>query len=361
MFENRYRKAYDAVEPSQELVEGLIAQIKAVKKAGGRSGRTHWAVPKAAAAAAAAVVCLVTAVPVCAAHIPIFYSIVEHLSPALADHLIPIEKSCTSQGITMQVEAVHLEGKEAEIIVSMRDADGSSQDLVHGRMDLFDSYGLTDYVNDSTVGGCHFLTYDAAEDKAYFRVTVQSNHAYQSEKLQFRVNAVLCGLSEENRDVDLSETVYSAKTKPVTLSGSGGPLPKEMMPDSLWSAPDSPGDPMPRANVLDGIKAADCTADDFTVTGIAYIDGVLRVQMCMGDNWKSDRHVQLFLRDSDGNERYSDHSVSWHEDVFDTSYQFYEFWYIEQIEEIEDYSMYGIFHNSGELVEGDWNVTFRLQ
>ncbi len=356
---SRYREAYDAIVPPQELVEGMVAW--AGKNDGRKKGIKNRFVQKAALAAAVAAVCLVTAVPVCAAHIPACYKIVEYLSPALADRLVPIEKSSTSQGITMQVEAIHLAGNEAEIIISMRDADGSTQDLVRGEMDLFDSYHLSDYASDSIVGGCHFLTYDAAEDKAYFQVNVQSDNAYQPDKLQFQVNAVLCDKSKDNRDVDLSGTVRSMGTKLEALSGSGGRVREEELPDALRCVSGTEADPRPSAYVLDGTKAADCAADDFTVTAIAYIDGVLRVQMCMGDNWESDRHVELFLRDADGNERYSDHSVGWHEDVGDTSYQFYEFWYIEEMDAISDYSMYGIFHNSGKLVKGDWKVTFRLE
>lgn len=356
MFGSRYKEAYDAIAPSQELVENLIGRAKS----GNIKNKRNRFVLKAAIAAAA-VVCLVTAVPVCAAQVPVFYRIVEYLSPALADQLVPIEESCTSQGITMQVEAIHLEGNEAEIIISMRDADGSTHDLVHGEMDLYDSYGLSDYVSDSVIGGCHFLTYDAQEDKAYFQVTVQSDHAYHAEKLKFRAGAVLCDKSEETRDVDLSGTVYDAKTKLVTLRGSGGLMTQEQLPDSLRTVPATSEDPAPRTNVIDGIAAADCAADDFTVTGIAYQDGVLRVQICMGDNWKSDRHVQLFLRDSDGNERHSDRSVSWDEEVGDARYVFYEYYYIGDIGELSDYAMYGIFYSAGTLIEGDWNVTFRLQ
>lgn len=242
----------------------------------------------------------------------------------------------------------------------MRDADGSTQDLVRGEMDLFDSYHLSDYASDSIVGGCHFLTYDAAEDKAYFQVNVQSDNAYQPDKLQFQVNAVLCDKSKDNRDVDLSGTVRSMGTKLEALSGSGGRVPEEELPDALRCVSGTEADPRPSAYVLDGTKAADCAADDFTVTGIAYQDGVLRVQICMGDNWESDRHVALFLRDSDGNERHSDRSVGWDEEVGDARYVFYEDYYIEDIDELSDYTMYGIFYSAETLIEGDWNVTFRL-
>ncbi len=360
MFEDSYRRAYDAVSPPQELVADVIAQAREGKSAcrkihtGNRQGR------KAAFIAAAAVLCIVTAVPVCAANIPAFYKIVEYLSPELADRLVPIEKSCTSQGITMEVEAVSVEGNEARIIVSLRDAEDSTQDLVHGVMDLYGGYGLSGAAVSSNVGGCHFLTYDETDDKAYFQIDVQAETAFESEKLHFSATSVLCGKYSETRDVDLSEVVYAADKKKVVLSGSGG-IPDEKLPESLRHIPATPENPRPHSNVLDLRSVTDCAADDFTTTGIAYMDGVLRVQMCMGDNWKSDRHVQLFLKDSDGNERHSEHSVGWHEDVGDTSYQFYEFWFIGEIDDMSEYSMYGIFHDSGELVEGDWNVTFRLQ
>lgn len=360
MFKNQYKEAYNAICPSQELVSKMIKRARAEKDNNRKKAKKNKFVPRAAFIAAAVVVCFVTAVPVCAAQIPAFYRIVEFLSPALADQLVPIEKSCTSQGITMQIEAVNLVGNEADIILSLRDAEDSKEDLVHGVMDLYDSYGLSDYTNDSVIGGCHFLTYDAVEDKAYFQVTARAKKAYQVDKLQFRVRSILCNKYKETKEVDLSGVVDTADTKWVALNGSGGILSEEDLPDCLQGDSGTAEDSLPRTKVLDGLKVTDCAADDFTVTGIAYMDGVLRVQMCMGDNWRSDRHVELYLRDSNGNERYSDHSVSWNEEIGDTSYQFYEFWYIEDITEMEAYSMYGIFHDSGELIEGDWTVTFRV-
>lgn len=356
MFEERYQKAYSTITPSRELVSDTISKAGA----GSRGAVKNRFAVRASLTAAAAVLCLVMAVPVCAAHIPVFYKIVEYISPALADQLVPIEKSSTSQGITMQVEAINLEGNEAEIILSLQDAAGSTQDLVRGQMDLFDSYRLSDYTNDSIVGGCQFLTYDVADDKAYFQVNVQSDKVYQGDKLQFSAHSILCDKRQEERDVDLSGTVDSAETKLVTLSGSGGFLPDEMLPDFLMDRSGA-GEGIPDAHVLDMMRIADCAADDFTLTGIAYMDGVLRVQICMGDNWSSDRNVELYLKNAAGEERYPDHSVSWHETVGDTSYQVYEFWYIEDIDDITAYSMYGIFHDAGELIRGDWNVTFRVQ
>ncbi len=68
--------------------------------------------------------------------------------------------------------------------------------------------------------------------------------------------------------------------------------------------------------------------------------------------------------DAAGNEYCADFSVSWQEEIGETGYQFYEYWFINKIEnreDLENYSMYGIFHNSGESVEGQWTVTFRVE
>lgn len=361
MFKDRYQKAYGTITPSQELIADTIEKVGTGKKSGRGAFAGKRFVLQGAITAAAIVLCFGIAVPVCAAYVPAFYQIVEYFSPALADELVPIEKSSTSQGITMQVEAIYLAGKEAEIIISLQDAENSMQDLVHGEMDLYGSYGLSDYTNDSIIGGCHFLTYDEKDDKAYFQVNVQSDNAYRSDKLRFSASEILCDKGSVTKEVSLSDIVYEAETKRVALSGSGGGMDEKVLPESLQDIPGTAENPRSCKNVLDMMEITDCAADDFTITGIAYMDGVLRVQMCMGDNESADRHVQLFLRNAEGNERYPDRSVSWKEDVEEIAFTFYEFWYLEEIEDIADYSMYGIFHSAGELVRGDWNVVFRLE
>ncbi len=356
MFENRYKKAYDAVRPSQEILTETIKKTQEVK-----TMHQRRIVMKTAVIAAALFVCVFVSVPVFADRVPAFYQVIEFLSPALADRLVPIEKSSSSQGITMEVEAIDLQGKDAEIIISLRDDETSQKDQIHGQADLFDSYRLYDFANDNIVGGCSFLTYDEETGKAYFKVTVQSNHAYRADKLHFSVREIVCDKFSETRNLDISQAVDFAETKRVTASGGSGIMEEDALPDALKRVPGTENDPRPGYMVLDMADVKDCAPDDFTVTGMAYMDGVLRVQICMGDNWHTDRHVQLFLKNTDGEERNNDRSVSWHEDIGDTSYQFYEFWFLEDMGSVEDYSMYGIFHSSGSSVTGDWNVTFRVE
>lgn len=379
MFAEKYKKAYQSISPALELQQEVLAQADSlwngsreeddrgrpgrveVEKTGARvnARRINMAV-RAAAAFMAIGLGMFKIMPAFASHVPAFYRVIESISPVLADRLVPVEKSCSSQGITMEVEAVALEGREAEIIVSMRDDEGSTADRIHGQIDLFDSYELVSYGGDMTIGGSMFLYYDDASDKAYFKITAQSSEEYRGDKLRFAVREILCDKASERRQISLKGVEDAAATRVVEINGMSGMMEEEELPESLKAAGGTEKDAGGSRRVLDLTDAAECAADGFTVTGGAYMDGVLRLQICMGDTRHADRHVQPFLVDAAGKERSEDYSISWQETVGDTSYQFYEYWFVGGIEDLTDYSMYGIFHSSGEWVEGDWKVIFRI-
>ena len=94
MFAEKYRRAYDEVTPSQQIVSAVLRQAEEAQGAPGRRNRR-----KIRTAAAAAVVFLAVCtggfavLPVCAAQIPAFYRVIEFVSPGLADRLVPVEKS----------------------------------------------------------------------------------------------------------------------------------------------------------------------------------------------------------------------------------------------------------------------------
>lgn len=111
MFAEKYRRAYDEVTPSQQIVSAVLRQAEGAQGAPSRRNRRKIRTMTAAAAVFLAVCAGGFAVlPVCAAQIPAFYRVIEFVSPGLADRLVPVEKSSSSQGITMEVEAVDLQG-----------------------------------------------------------------------------------------------------------------------------------------------------------------------------------------------------------------------------------------------------------
>lgn len=352
MFQDDYKKAYDQIKPDPDSMEQILANAGNVRQ---KSIIRRW---KRTVAAVVCCICIWNVLPVCAANIPAFYKILESVSPGIADLFVPVEKSCSSQGVIMRVEAVNLDGSQAEIIVSFQDEEG--YDRIHGTVDIFDSYGLKSYQNASWLGGCSFLRYDEAEDKAYFMISVEADKAFDKSKLTFYSYRLLCGITNEERDIGLSGAERNAETKSVTVSGWGGIGDISKYSEVLLGEKET-DDPRDAYRVL-AAKGGELPAtDDFTITGIAYQDDILRVQICMGDNSAADRHVQPFLVDGGGEERHEDYSVSWYEEIDGAECQFYEFWFLGPFENLEQYRMYGIFHNSGELIEGDWKVTFRLE
>ncbi len=360
MIEAKYRKAYDNIKPSEGLLNDTILEALcagAQKKARGA---------RLAVTAAAAALCLFLSLPAAAAHIPGFYRIIEAISPRLADSLVPVERSSTRKGVTMEVEAISIDGAAAEIMISFRDEEGSGQDLIHGKVEVLSGFWLEDYSGESNVGGCSFLGYDEESGKAYFKVdvskvSVQEGEAFHGDKLVFTLDEIFCEISDEERSIDLTECLESAATKSAAISGVGISNGAGDLPESMQRQPGDAEDPRPLYRVMDLADAGNCAADDFTVTGTAYMDGVLRLQICLGDTQHANRYVQPFLVDAAGNERHQDYSVGWSEKVGDYRYHFEEYWFVGGIGNLEEYSMYGIFHNSGESIKGDWSVTFRLQ
>lgn len=352
MFQDDYKKAYDQIKPNRDSKERILANAESSHK---MLVRKIW---KRTVAAAVCCICIWNVIPVCAANIPAFYSVLESISPGIADLFVPVEKSCSSQGVIMRVEAVNLDGSQAEIIVSFQDEEG--YDKIHGEVDMFDSYGLKSYHSASWLGGSSFLRYDEAADKAYFMISVEADDAFDKSKLTFYSYRLLCGITKEERDIDLSGAGGKVETKSVTVSGRGGSGDISKYSEVLVGEKED-DDPRNAYRVLTANGGELPAVDDFTITGIAYQDNILRIQICMGDNSAADRHVQPFLVDREGEERHEDCSVSWYEEIDGVRCQFYEFWFFGPFENLEQYRMYGIFHNSGELIEGDWKVTFRLE
>lgn len=366
MFQEEYKKAYDHILPKDDSMERIRVRAKEKRRPEKtreperirRLGKNHAFRP---AFAAVFILCAlsVTSLPVLAAHVPAVYRILENCSTAIADFVVPEEAQSVSQGIIMQLEAVSVEDNHAEILVSFR--DGVESRRINGKTDMFGSYGLYSYDAVSNIAGCSFLEYDETEGKAYFKVDITAENSFDRNKLSFYTHELLTGLGTEERDIDLSAVRKEAPLKSVTISGRSGDS------DALagFFVAGTAEDPRLGALVLDTMDAELCAEDDFTITGMAFMEGVLRVQICMGDNTHADRHVQLFLTDKEGNEKYEDCSVSWREEVGETKLTFYEFWFLEDLEEtagiLESREMYGLFHDTGESIEGDWKVTFRLE
>lgn len=365
MFQENYKKAYDSIIPDNVLVEKMLemAEEATAEEKNRREGLFRVIKPMLTAVAAVAAfvtIMSLTVMPVLAANVPAVYRFLNGISPALADFFVPIEKSCIKKGITMQVEAVYMEGNQAEVYISFQDAEGAGN-IISGEIDLWTGYGLESRTGCSSIGGHSFAGYDAETGKAYWKVSLQGWDEFETDKLTFYVRSILSSISEEKRELDLKEALREVELKNVALSGGSHTGWAELTNHAVQRTDEERReDPRPVSAVMKVKPASECIADGFTVTGIAFLDGNLRVQICMGDQSRAVRHVRLFLTDKDGEERIYDSSVMWKESWGGVDYTFYEYVFADVDADTDAYALYGLFNEESGYVEGDWSVTFTL-
>ena len=218
-FKNRYKQAYDRIVPGEECIDRLLEG-----KRGKTWGRRIFTIAGTGMAVAAAMCLLVLiSLPAVAKAAPSFYEMVVKYAPSLADYCLPVEYSCTSQGIVMQVEAIDVEENVVHVVVSFSDEEGDG-DLIHGTVELLGSYGIQSYGGESSIGGCSFLGYDEAADKAYFKMDLTAYQRIDKAKMVLKAYRLLTDITEEEQWISLDAMVKDPATRKEALNGRTGAL-----------------------------------------------------------------------------------------------------------------------------------------
>lgn len=360
MFQEEYKKAYDAIEPGVDNIEKILERVKVEEE--GEERRSRGRIYRGMRSVVLAVLVIAlgwkSILPVAAAHIPAVYRLIERYIPEMADSVMPEEISSTNEGITMQVEAVEIADGTAKVLISFRDTPGSDRNLIRGEVDLYDSYNIKNPGEEWVMGGCNFLEYNAEEDKAYFQLSLTSSESYDKSRVCFQVTQILTGLLEEERSIDMSNLLTQPGEKKVSLTGIGGGKERERFPFWEGSVGD---DPRPGCRVMDIVTPDGELSEDLRITGVAYDGGILRVQSCRGSLADADRHISPYLVDAEGNRVNGDCSVSWQEEIEGEKVSFEEHWFLISGEDLENCKLYATFCIRDESVKGDWRVTFSLE
>lgn len=356
-FKISYQRAYEHILPKSDYLEKIIDKVDERKR---KQRSIPFLILRPAAAICAVVLLLsVTVLPVAARNFPQVYNIIDKYVPALADFVLPVETSDTSNGITMQVEAIDIKDNTAEIIVSFSDAEGSDKDLIKGSIDLYDSYYLKSYGASYEAGGCEFLEYDELEDKAYFKISLFTDGSYNREKVRFRVRQILTNKSHEKQWIELDNIIKNPNTKSVSLNGCSG-MPGSELYDKYFG--ESSNDSSQSSGlVMDIAEVDESMIEALTITGVGYSDGVLHIQTCRGNFSDADRHMRSLLIDSTGNERDCDVSLGWQEEINGERLLFDEDMFLVDESELDKIQLYGIFYITENSVKGNWEVTFELE
>lgn len=346
MFRERYSRMNERISPEPELIKNIInsdnkqaEQIHKRKK-----------LQRPVIVMGAFIICLFTAMPALAANVTSIYELMYLVSPSVAQSFLPVQKSCVSNGIEMEVISTYIHGKTAEIYITMKDLEGNRIDET---IDLNDSYNLR--IPFDSIAHCERIGYDKKTKTATFLISITNceNKEIDGDKLTFSVNEFLSH-KKEYKDLlvrdNLSDVEEAIQTQKVELRGWSGKSSEAYIADSENVIVLTPSKPMKFP--VQGIE----------LTGMGYLGGRLHVQTSVVNNLSKDNHGYFVLKDEKGNVVDSDYSVAFSNDSDKGELVDYDE-YVFNIPrtEIHNYALYGDFVTSGMFTEGKWKVTFNLE
>lgn len=379
MFQKIYKSAYDKIGsqaavisdatvqtwiqenmPAEKKGNNFAQSTEADKLSRKKSRKRSAMVISAGLTAACLMVCLglFMGVPVAAENIPAFYGVLERNAPGLLNYLIPVQKSDSSAGIIMNLEAAKINGNTAEILVSFTD-DGTG-DYIHGEVDMYDSYHMYSYGAESNVGGSSFIEYNEEEDKAYFKMDLLSYEGeFDPARLKFEVSGLLTDLQSYTQEISLENIIKDCSVKEVSLNCKGGVGEVNPALEKL-TIPGNEIDPRPGHLVMD-IPLDDFDPNTMEIAGIAYKDGILKVQLFRGNFKAADRHMNIYLQDEAGSEVYPNLSVGWQEEVSGETVSLEECYFVISEEELANYTLWGEGEVRAGNIKGEWSIVFDVE
>ena len=275
------------------------------------------------------------------------YELVYAVSPSAAQHFKSVRKSCTDNGIKMEVVSSYIHGDTAEVYISMQD---TTADRVDETTDLFDSYTIRTPFGFDSSGTCSLKSYDSSTKTATFLVTISrmDGKEINGGKATFNVRKFL-SKKEHYSDIEISLNPdyipNNPQTHPVTLNGVSGNADIDSPFEAL----------VPKSSFIslgfDGIE----------LTAVGFVGGKLHIQASAGDSTENDNHGEFYFKDSNGSEIRYTALCHFIENGSDGRNDYMEYVFDITPEMLKNYTLYGDFVISGELTEGNWEVTFPLE
>lgn len=362
MFKEKYYKMNGKISPSDELIQNTISNIDKEKAQNKKFVQSHRPI----LVLCVLLICIFTVIPVLAATVTEINELMYLVSPSVAQYFKPVQKSCVSNGIEMEVISAYIHGETAEIYITMQDLEGERIDET---TDLNDSYDLR--IPFDNMSHCESVGYDEKTKTATFLINITNweNKKIDGDKLTFSVNEFL-SREKEYKDVLVMEdlTGVSDKTETQNVSMSGYSNVQSVSPNigvCGYAGTDIEKfipDDIESIKMLKPSKGMEFPIEGIKFTGIGYVDGMLHVQTSVKNSLKKANGGFFELWDKEGKVINSDYSVGFVE--YEDSNNRID--YDEEVfnipkSELNKYSLYGWFVTSGMYTEGKWKVTFALE
>jgi len=301
------------------------------------------------AIAAAVCLCIMLSIPIMAATIPSFNTLLSLVSTGIAQILQPIERVSENNGIKMEVVAAMNDDETAVAYLTMQDLTGNRIDKT---IDLY-NYSITG----TNMFTSEVIAYDEITKTATIRLLANGGSKLNGKKVTVQVDSFLSDrhdYKEVATGIDLTSIQKDPKTIPLDmtkLSGGGGDWFETLR--ALGTIQILKTDDMNIA--LPGIDFAD-------ISNIGIVDGRLHVQIKWTGNGIDD-HGFLYLIDAAG-KIINPGNVSFGTDASgNTKYgRGYEE-YIFDIGEgqLAQFKLQGYFVTNGNYVKGKWQTTFKIE
>ena len=347
-FRRQYQSMNESIAPSDALLADTLTRVLTGQ-------RPRWRLRRAVVIAVSAALLLGCITPALAANIPVLYQALYDISPTITQALMPVNESCESNGVKMEVVSAAIDGDTAGVYLTLTDTSGD----LFGELAPAFSEGWTLNSPSSDLGYMHtLLSYDAATHTAtfYLELTNLDGQAFSDGKYTFTLPALLIG-RDSQLDVafplDLSAVPLDPPTEQqlcysVAASGDGTPEAQQTISsgtyeflqpqDALWQS-------------ADGI---------FSLAAAGYRDGRLHLLLSALDRKRCENQASLFLADADGAPVEPDF-VATYFSPDGTDCAFEEWVFPIAYNQLSQSSLTGWLRTSGGQIHGDWRVTFRLE
>ena len=328
-----YQKEYNAMNEQLLPDGGLMEKVMEQAVPGRR--RTF----RPAAVMAAVFVAIMLAVPVMAAAMP---WILEQIAPQLTERLEPVQRSVTSNGITMEVVGASVKGNQAELVVriegeSLKNPVGVAPNLVTNREGLASGtyHAIRDYEG-------------AAQDNAngiyYYQILMTYRDGISLEEIlagEMTVTLDTIWLSSSEFDnvripvtpvsTDQITTVKMKDLKEYGFNSFGC----ENIPECRH------GCTMEHEVILPCEEMVYAVTEEMGVSCIAYIDGRLHIQMKMttGSTYLESAFCAPYLVDAEGNEIRTLQGYRYAKDDFTNQLYYSEYSFAVSPEELDNYTI----------------------
>lgn len=370
-----YKWLNDPIKPDSMLMQSVLTELRENTVTDIGSVTLKWSMNALRACAVLGAFCLtiLLTMPVAAAHFPSVYRLMYQISPEVAQFFLPVQEADESDGIRMEVVSTYIHEDTVEVYLTLQDLTG---DRLDGTTDLYDSYFIhTPFDCSST---CELLEYEEATKTATFLICITQwgDQEIVGDKITFGIRGFVSHKTEYEAlsiPIDLEEAAMetSAQTMYTSLTGWGRGNPdydySKEKHDHWNTKVLQPGEPDERFP----LSAID-------LTGIAYVDGALHIQLAVEDALWNDNHGHFFLRDAEGNDRRYDYSLNFCTRPGEMEQNGFLSWFVASEEkrgrvdytecvfeiapeELSQYSLYGYFVTSDTFEEGYWEVTFPIE